>query len=121
MPGKMAVIAFSSDTVFVPGGVPPFLGGSTDLAGALQFAHIADTPGMRFVVISDGEPDSAADALDAARKYTNRIDTIYVGPESDLSGRKFLQKLAAASGGQSVTADRAQELRSSIEALLLSA
>jgi Mg-chelatase subunit ChlD len=121
MPGKVAVIAFSSSVEFVPGGVPPFLGGGTDLAGALQFAHVADTPGMRFVVISDGEPDSASDALAAAKKYANRIDTIYVGPESDLSGRKFLQQLAKASGGQSVTADRAKELRATIETLLLSA
>lgn len=121
MPGKVAVIAFSSDTVFVPGGLPPFLGGGTDLAGALQFAHVADTPGMRFVVISDGEPDDSSAALSVAATYINRIDCIYVGAESNPSGRHFLQLLAKSSGGKSVTADRAQELRSSIEALLLSA
>ena len=121
MPGKVAVIAFSSDTVFVPGGVPPFLGGGTDLAGALQFAHVADTPGMRFVVISDGEPDDSAAALTVTSTFAARIDTIYVGPEANPSGRHFLQQLAKSSGGKSVTADRATELRSSIEALLLSA
>jgi len=121
MPGKLAVIAFSSATVFVPGGVPPLLGGGTDLAGALRFAHVADVPGMRFVVISDGEPDSAEAALREARKFTGRIDTVYVGPEAYPAGRKFLQELAAASGGQSVTADRATELAASIETLLLSA
>lgn len=121
MPGKVAVIAFSSDTVFVPGGVPPFLGGGTDLAGALQFAHVADTPGMRFVVISDGEPDDSAAALTVASTYAARIDCVYVGPEASPHGRKFLQQLAKRSGGQSVTANRAQELRANIEALLLSA
>lgn len=121
MPGKVAVIAFSSDVEFAPGGMPPYLGASTDLAGALRFAHVADTPGMRFVVISDGEPDDSAAALAEAKTYTNRIDTIYVGPEASPHGRKFLQLLAKCSGGQSVTADRAQELRASIETLLLSA
>ena len=121
MPGKVAVIAFSSDTVFVPGGVPPFLGGGTDLAAALQFAHVADTPGMRFVVISDGEPDDSSAALAAAATYTNRIDTVFVGPEANPHGRQFLQRLAKASGGKSMSADRAQELRTSIESLLLSA
>lgn len=121
MPGKVAVIAFSTETVFVPGGAPPFLGGGTDLAGALQFAHVADTPGMRFVVISDGQPDDSSAALAEARKYTNRLDTIYVGPETDRLSRKFLEQLAKASGGQSVSADRAQELAASIQSLLLSA
>lgn len=121
MPGKVAVIAFSSDTIFVPGGVPPYLGGSTNLAGALQFARVADTPGMRFVVISDGQPDDSSAALAEASKYTNRIDTIYVGPETDRLSRKFLEQLAKASGGQSVSADRAQELAASIQSLLLSA
>ncbi len=121
LPGKVAVIAFSSDVEFVPGGVPPYLGGGTDLAGALRFAHVADTPGMRFVVISDGQPDDSAAALAEARTYTSRIDTIYVGPEGQSGGRKFLEQLAKASGGQSVSADRAAELRASIETLLLSA
>jgi hypothetical protein len=44
---------------------------------------------------------------------------IYVGPENHPSGRDFLQKLAQATGGISVTADRAKELKSEIEQLLL--
>jgi Mg-chelatase subunit ChlD len=121
MPGKIAVIAFSDNTVFVPGGCPPFLGLGTDLAGALRFAKVADVPGMRFIVISDGEPDDEAAALAVASTYKSRIDVIYVGPEAYPRGRNFLQQLAAASSGKLVTADRANELAASVETLLLSA
>ncbi len=122
MPGKLAVIAFSDNTIFCPGGQPPLLGGGTDLAGALRFAKVADVPGMRFVVISDGQPDDEREALAVAQTYTNRIDTIFVGPENDWhGGRSFLQRLAAASGGQHIAADRVQELASKTEQLLLSA
>lgn len=121
LPGKIAVIAFSSSPVFVPGGVPPFLGASTNLAGALQFAKVADVPSgdMRFFIISDGEPDERDAALHVAKTYHNRIDTIYVGPESYPRGRDFLMQLAATSGGQSVTADRVQELARVTQQLLL--
>ena len=120
-PGKVAVIAFSQSVEFVPGGVPPMLGGGTDLAAALRFAHMADSASMRFVVISDGYPDDDDAALAEAAKYVARIDTVYVGPESDRHGREFLARLAAASGGQSVTAARAQQLAAKIETLLLHA
>jgi hypothetical protein len=121
MPGKIAVIAFSGSVQFVPGGQPPFFGGSTNLAEALRFAKVADIPGMRFVVISDGEPDDAKGALAVAATYQNRIDTVFVGPEMHPSGRRFLEQLATAKGGQSVTADRAQELAAKTEQILLNA
>lgn len=121
MPGKIAVLSFSTTTMFCPGGQPDMLGGGTNLAGALDFARVADVPGMRFVVISDGVPDSQSEALAAARKYKARIDCIFVGPEDDTGSRRFLERLAAASGGQSVTADRAVELAASVERLLLAA
>jgi len=119
LPGKIGVIAFSDYAQFVPGGVPPFLAGGTDLTGALKFAKVADVPGMRFVVISDGEPDDARSALEIARTYRNRIDTIHVGPESDLRAREFLRELATASGGIHVDSPRALELESNIKQLLL--
>ncbi len=124
MPGKLAVLAFSDDCIFVPGGQPPLLGGGTNLAGALRFAKVADVdmPGMRFVIISDGQPDDEHEALAIAKTYDNRIDTIFVGPENDWhGGRAFLQRLAAASGGQHIAADRVQELAEKTERLLLSA
>jgi Mg-chelatase subunit ChlD len=120
LPGKIGVIAFSDYAQFVPGGVPPFLAGGTDLTGALKFAKVADVPaGIRFIVISDGEPDNARSALEVARTYRNRIDTIHVGPESDLHAREFLRELAAASGGIHVNSPRALELESNIKQLLL--
>ncbi|MFZ6028070.1 MAG: vWA domain-containing protein [Chloroflexota bacterium] len=121
LPGKIAVLSFSHDTLFCPSGVPQYMGGGTNLAGALKFAKVADVPDMRFIVISDGEPDDEGEALGAARTYRNRIDAIYVGPEDHPSGRGFLQRLAQASGGQTVTADRAQELAAATQRLLLTA
>ena len=73
------------------------------------------------ILISDGQPDSEEEALKIAKTYQNHIDVIYVGPESSPSGREFLKKLAQASGGQAITADRAKELAASIEKLLLRA
>lgn len=121
LPGKIAIISFSDDAMFCPGGQPLSLGGSTNLAKALDFAKVADLPGMRFVVISDGCPDDEQAALRAAAQYKAKIDTIFVGPEQDvLGGLAFLKRLAQASGGQSVTADRANELAAKVERLLLS-
>ena len=121
MPGKIGVLSFSSNTVFCPGGQPMYLGGQTDLSGALKFAKVADVPGLRFVVISDGYPDSAEDALHIAAGYTNQIDTIYVGPESDNSGREFLARLASAHRGKSLIANRANELAAVTQQMLLGA
>jgi hypothetical protein len=121
LPGKIAVLSFSESTIFCPNGVPIFLQQSTDLAGALKFARVADLPGMTFFVISDGSPNDEKAALDEARKYKNKINTIYVGPEEYPIGRDFLERLAKASGGQTVTADRTKELAAKIETLLLDA
>lgn len=107
MPGKIAVLSFSSMTMFCPNGKPFNQGGRTDLAEALKFAKVADVPGIRFIVISDGEPDSKTMALAEAKKFNAKIDVIFVGPETLPAGRDFLAKLAAVSGGQVVTADRA--------------
>lgn len=120
LPGKLAVISFSSDVLFCPNGVPFNYQGGTDLAKALKFAKVADVKGIRFIVISDGEPDNESEALRVARTYTNRIDTIYVGPEGG-EGQGFLRKLAKASGGQGVTAAQVKELSNTVEKLLLTA
>lgn len=120
IPGKVAVISFAGykGVMFCPNGEPYNLGGGTDLAGALEFAKVADVPDMRFVVISDGQPDSERDALKVARLYQNRIDTIFVGPENETAGRTFLAKLASAKGGQTVTADRVAQLSNKVQYLL---
>jgi len=118
-PGKIAVLAFSDDVIFCPSGIPTYFGGGTDMAKALQFTKIADVPGMQFVLISDGEPEDETKALQVARTYRNKISTIYVGPEERPTGRGFLERLAAATGGQTIAVDRAKELKSGIEKLYL--
>jgi hypothetical protein len=97
-PGKIAVIAFSSNVQFCPSGVPIRFGGGTDMAKALRFIKAAD--GLaRIILISDGQPDSEKETLQVARGFESKIDTVYIGPESDRFGRLFLAKLAAQSGG----------------------
>jgi len=118
LPGKIAVISFSHDVTFCPSGVPTYFGGDTDLAGALKYAKLADVTGMRFILISDGEPNDENEALRAAKTYKNKIDVIYVGSETSPTGRAFLEKLARASGGMAITADRAVELQASVQKLI---
>lgn len=120
LPGKIAVIAFSDNVVFVPGGQPILLGGGTDLKRALEFAKVADVADMRFIVISDGEPDDEQGALRVAENFEGRIDAIFVGPESEQFGRHFLAKLAHANGGKSTTAANANDLAKSAQLLLSS-
>lgn len=120
MPGKLGIVAFASSAQFVPSGVPPLLGSGTNLASALQFVRVADTGDIRFMVISDGQPDNAEAALREATKFRGRIDTIYVGPEGG-QGAEFLRRLATAHGGQTVTAAQAHELAAKAEHLLLAA
>lgn len=121
MPGKLAVIAFSDRSEFVPSGILPEigrLGNMTNLAGALKFAKVLDVEGIRFVIISDGLPDNSYRCFGIAATYKNRIDTIYVGPEGG-GGSNFLERLAGESGGQGVTADRAKMLAMAAQKLLL--
>ena len=121
MPGKIAVIAFSSEPEFCPNGKPTYFGRNTDLAKALKFTKVADTiPDMRFILISDGEPDSEDAAYNVACKYQNRIDVIYVGSETSPRGRSFLAKLSRASGGTIITAEKANHLLESAALLLKS-
>lgn len=119
-PGRIAVISFSDRAVFCPGGIPEFLGSGTDMAAALQFARIADVPGMGFYLISDGQPDDEGETLRIARQFQNRINTIFVGPEGD-RGQEFLQRLAAATGAASYVAELTRALGATIEQAMLTA
>lgn len=118
-PGRLAVFAFSDHCQFVPGGVPPFFAGGTDLAGALSTTKAYDGLGIRFVVISDGQPDNEQRALDVAKTYMSRIDTVFVGNESDRDAQAFLKRFAGINGGESVTTARVQALADTIRPLLL--
>ena len=119
LPGKLAVLSFSDDTQFCPSGLPIYFGGGTDMVKALKFAKIADVADIRFILISDGWPNLPEETLQVARTYKNRIDTIYVGPETDKRAIDFLKKLSELSGGQHVTADRACELQAATQKILL--
>jgi len=118
-PGKILVISFSDEVKVCLNGVPYNFMGGTIVGRALQYAKQYDLEGMNIVLISDGEPMDEHEALAIARTYTNSINTIYVGPPDELRGREFLKKLADSTGGKTVTSDRAKELSSSIQTLLL--
>ena len=118
LPGKLALLSFSDDVIFCPSGVPFNYEGGTDLAKALKFAKVADVSGIRFIVISDGQPDNEEEALKVAKTFRAKIDTIYVGPEGG-DGAAFLKRLAKASGGQGVIAAQVKELAANVQKLLL--
>ena len=117
--GKVALICFADKVEYSPSGYIIPVGGSTDLASALQFAKVADGCGLKIVVISDGSPNSESSALQIAQTYESKIDVIYCGDESSSLGRDFLQRLAAATGGQFFKSENAGELLDSAESLLL--
>lgn len=117
LPGKIAVVAFSGEPIFCPGGTPTFLHGGTSLDKALRFVRVADDCDMRFIVISDGEPSEPGTCLKEARKFVSRIDTVFIGTPGG-EGEQFLKQLAAASGGQSDTKVGASDLSKSIQRLL---
>lgn len=118
-PGRVAIVQFNDSVSLVPGGVPESPYGTTDLAGALRFVKSKNMDtGTRIIVISDGEPNCERSALEMAGAFSTRIDVIYCGPASRPEGREFLNRLALASGGQLVTADRAQGLMAATMRLL---
>jgi hypothetical protein len=118
LPGKIAVINFSSKVQFEPSGVPMFLSCGTSMDKALRFVKVADIPGMKFILISDGYPDDPEDTLKVARTFKCHIDTIFIGPEGPDSGRDFLKRLSAVTGGSSIVAAQAVQLEAGVKALL---
>lgn len=119
-PGKVGLIAFSDRAQFYPGGVLPQvgdLGGGTGLDRALEYAKIVDGT-VRYVVVSDGQPDDEAACLRVAATMQSEIDCIFVGPEGG-PGAAFLAKLARRKGGSFATAASADLLGEKIGALML--
>lgn len=106
MQGKIAVVSFANEPLFVPSGVPAEPAGGTELGKALKFIHPADQiPDMRFILISDGCPNDPNEALKIAKTFKNRIDVIFVGNELESGAIDFLNALARNSGGKQITAD----------------
>ncbi|MBX0330029.1 hypothetical protein K2Z83_20380 [Oscillochloris sp. ZM17-4] len=102
LPGKIAVLAFSSDVTVCPNGVPPAPTGTTNLYDALQKAKQADSGAVRFVLISDGLPDNANNALELARSFSGQIDAVLIGNHYEAEAQMaedFMTALAAATGG----------------------
>lgn len=116
-PGKLAVIAFSSTVQFYPTGIPIRLGGGTNMAKALQFVKGADGLGVKFILISDGNPDDKQKTLRVARTFESHIDTVYIGPEGG-SGQAFLAKLAQVTGGMAATSEAPGLLAENVTLLL---
>lgn len=116
LPGRIAVVEFSSAPAFCWSGRPGFQGGGTDMAEALRFIKPADGCGMTLILISDGEPDDAAETLAVARGFSDSIQTIYIGPEGG-RGATFLRRLASLTGGQH-SVNKVPELAAKIAGLL---
>lgn len=112
--GRIIVCAFSDTVEWIPSGEPPFYGETTDLCNALKLCKIADTPGRTFFLVSDGEPSEPETAIGIASQYACKINTVFVGPEGNHSGRQYLDEIAQASGGDSTTADRVNELAETV-------
>lgn len=117
-PGKLAILGFSGGVRFLPGGVVPEPESNTNLAGALAYARRLDGTGMTLVVITDGLPDVADEALAEAQRFTCRIDVVFVGSEGDASAERFCRLLARAGGGASAQAHRLLGLSDAVTPLL---
>jgi hypothetical protein len=70
----------------------PEPGGGTMLAEALE--HIAPLHPARVIIVSDGEPHSAAAALNDARALNCFIATYYCGDEDNHAAVAFLRALS---------------------------
>ena len=115
MPGKLAVVEFSDDAVFCPDGQLTGVKGGTDLLGALQFVSPAAGCGLKFIIVSDGLPDSPDETVQYARQLHEKLDYIHIG--NDDRGKRFMEKLATASGGQALESE-VQLLSDNIQKLL---
>lgn len=119
LPGKIGVIAFSNSAQFCPNGQPIRFGGGTNMIAAMQMAHLADDTGIKFILISDGEPNERKETLAFAGKFKSKINTIYIGPEDSIyGGRQFLEQLATATGGQALKSNAPGLLKNEVRFLL---
>lgn len=115
------VIAFSSTARFAAGHEIGEPSGGTAMHLALDLAATVE-PRLT-IVISDGQPDDASQALRAAGRLGGPIETIYCGPDWDRDAVEFMRRLATATGGRShrhLWSDGAPRLSAAIDRLLIS-
>lgn len=74
--------------------------GGTNLGGALSYC--ASFNPKSILLVSDGMPDSEAEAIREAKRLGVPINVIYIGPENS-RGAEFLKKLSNMTSGKSVT------------------
>lgn len=91
-PGKVLVISFNDVARYELSGVPAQASGSTNMTSALELAKQFDDTGMRFILISDGEPNDPNGTRRFAEEFIDPIDTIYIGPDSG-RGLEFLRSI----------------------------
>ena len=120
--GGVTMIAFGGEETSAPRFVDgvPNAGGGTPLHLAIPYAKSYGA--TRVVVISDGLPDMRQESLHQARLFEGPIDVYYVGDAND-EGSKFLEELAAITGGKRFEGDLAnpKQLASGVAGLLMGA
>jgi len=138
-PGKVGLVVFSDEVMFCPTGVPERLNGGTSMAKGLRFIQDFDGTGVRFYLISDGQPTDWDDVrpddwdrwhgnpgrspedivLDVAKEFKTPISTIYIGPRDNTSAINFLKRLSALTGGQHIDSKKIAELYDPTKRLML--
>lgn len=98
MPGKIAVISFSTDVMLCPGGIPHRFNQGTDIYKALQFIEPFDGTGIKFYLISDGECHDDR-VLEIAKQFQTPINCIFIGSEEGSDGRSMLREISKLSRG----------------------
>lgn len=116
---RIRLFAFSTHLAPCVDGMLPPPSGGTNLGRALRDVLIHLNQHSILILISDGEPDSEQDALQAAGGIPCRLEVFYVGPEGG-PGSAFLAKLAASVGGgfSSTPLSQSKQLEEKVEKIL---
>ena len=121
--GQIAVVEFNYDARWRRDGLIGEPTGGTNLGGALEYVEELLGPGLprvTVVVVSDGEPNDEASALEAGKRIAGKgakLSTVYVGPDAGY-GKAFLRRLAALGGGEHADALLVKALSDTVVKLL---
>lgn len=116
---RIRLFSFADTLTPCDAGILPPPAGGTNLGLALENVVVYLNKHTVLILISDGEPDSETDALQAARQLPCRLEVFFVGPEGG-AGSAFLAKLAASVGGgfSSTPLSQVRQLESKVEKIL---